>query len=261
MIRMDLHTHSTFCDGKNTPEEMVQAAIAKGLTCIGFSSHGYAPYDLDCCMPEADIPAYQTEILRLREVYRGQIRILLGIEQDCLSDTPTAGYDYVIGSAHYVRCGGEYACVDEGTASFDAAAERFFGGDYYAFAAAYFALEAEVVARTNADIIGHFDLFSKFNGGGCRFDEDDPRYVRAWQDAAARLLETGRPFEINTGALARGYRAVPYPAPPILRWLGAHGARFLLAGDSHSTAGVAFDFDRWEAFARAEGLKLITDWD
>ena len=31
----NLHQHSTFCDGKNTPEEMVQVAIERGLTAIG----------------------------------------------------------------------------------------------------------------------------------------------------------------------------------------------------------------------------------
>ena len=34
-MRQDLHTHTTFCDGANTPEEMVQAALAQGLDCLG----------------------------------------------------------------------------------------------------------------------------------------------------------------------------------------------------------------------------------
>ena len=29
MMRADLHVHSTYCDGKNKLEEMIQAAIAK----------------------------------------------------------------------------------------------------------------------------------------------------------------------------------------------------------------------------------------
>jgi len=35
------HTHSTFCDGKNTPEEIVLAAIDKGFDVIGLSGHGH----------------------------------------------------------------------------------------------------------------------------------------------------------------------------------------------------------------------------
>ena len=44
-MKRNLHTHSTFCDGKNTPEEMVRAAIAKGFDAIGFSSHFSLPED------------------------------------------------------------------------------------------------------------------------------------------------------------------------------------------------------------------------
>ena len=50
----NFHTHSTFCDGKNTPEEIVLAALEKGFVSIGFSSHGYTPYDLRYCMKDTD---------------------------------------------------------------------------------------------------------------------------------------------------------------------------------------------------------------
>ena len=50
MIRRDYHVHTTFCDGKNTAEEMVKAAIALGMDEIGFSSHAHQPFDFDYCM-------------------------------------------------------------------------------------------------------------------------------------------------------------------------------------------------------------------
>ena len=37
----NLHTHSTFCDGIHTPEQMVQFALQKGFTSLGFSGHSY----------------------------------------------------------------------------------------------------------------------------------------------------------------------------------------------------------------------------
>ena len=40
----NLHQHCTFCDGKDTPEEMIAYAIEKGFDSIGFSSHSYNPY-------------------------------------------------------------------------------------------------------------------------------------------------------------------------------------------------------------------------
>jgi len=43
----NLHTHSTFCDGIDTPEEMIKVAIEKGFVSLGFSGHSaayYSPY-------------------------------------------------------------------------------------------------------------------------------------------------------------------------------------------------------------------------
>ena len=44
------HTHTTYCDGKNTAEEMVQQAISLGISQIGFSGHSYTEFDLEPCM-------------------------------------------------------------------------------------------------------------------------------------------------------------------------------------------------------------------
>ena len=260
MIRMELHTHSTFCDGQDTPEAMARAALEKGINCLGFSPHGYAPYDPECCIKKETVPAYRAEILRLREAYRGKLRILIGVEQDCLMGAPEEQYDFVIGSSHYLLHEGEYLDVDGSVEHFQEAAERCFGGDYYAFARAYFAQLAAWIPRCKPDIIGHFDLFAKFNRGGAFFDEDDARYLRAWRPAADRLLALRKPFEINTGVILRGYRDVPYPAPPILAYLRSRGACFVLSGDAHSTEGIAFQFERWEAYAEKQGLFLLKNW-
>ena len=55
--RFNLHTHSTWCDGKSTPEEMIQAALAQGLTTLGFSSHSMLPYnDVDWVLTAEKLP-------------------------------------------------------------------------------------------------------------------------------------------------------------------------------------------------------------
>ena len=40
-----VHTHSDFCDGKNTMEEMAEAAYRAGIRCFGFSGHSFVPLD------------------------------------------------------------------------------------------------------------------------------------------------------------------------------------------------------------------------
>ena len=39
MAFFNYHTHTTFCDGKSTPEEIVLEAIRLGMDTIGFSGH------------------------------------------------------------------------------------------------------------------------------------------------------------------------------------------------------------------------------
>ena len=48
----NVHSHTTFSDGKNTVEEMVQAALGLVFHTLGFSEHGPADYD-DAAMPAA----------------------------------------------------------------------------------------------------------------------------------------------------------------------------------------------------------------
>ena len=105
------HTHSKYSDGKNTLEEMVQSAIEMGCLEIGFSDH--APMTIECewCMNEKDVPSYKNEILALKEKYKDKIKIYVGTEQDYFS-TPASGYDYILGSVHYVYKNGEYLPVD-----------------------------------------------------------------------------------------------------------------------------------------------------
>ena len=246
MIRQDLHVHTTYCDGRHTPEQLVQAALARGMTRLGFSGHSYTPFDPGYCMSPEKEEAYRREIAGLKEKYRGRIELLCGIEQDVYSRSPAAGYDYVIGSVHYVKAGETYIPVDNTVAALREGADAHFGGDLMALIEAYYRTVATVAEVTGATIIGHFDLVTKFNENGKLFDEGDPRYIAAWRAAADRLLTAGIPFEINTGAIARGYRTRPYPAPPILRYLREKGAAFILSGDCHNADHLWYEFDRWE---------------
>ena len=52
LIKSNLHTHTTFCDGVDTPEEMVQAALGLRMDTIGFSGHSFTPIDTSYCMTE-----------------------------------------------------------------------------------------------------------------------------------------------------------------------------------------------------------------
>ena len=243
MQDFDLHVHSVFSDGKSAPEEIVVSAIEKGLKKIGFSDHSYTPCDTSYCMKRRRYKEYIAEISALKEKYADKIEVLCGIEQDYYSNAPTDCFDYVIGSVHYININGHYYAVDGSPKKLAEAADRHFGGDIYKVAGLYYDTVSDVVAVTHADIIGHFDLISKYNEKTPFFDPSEPRYVAAWKKAADKLLESNIPFEINYGAISRGVRTTPYPAQDIKEYIIANSGKFVLSSDSHHKDTIAFGFE------------------
>lgn len=244
MTLQDLHVHTTFSDGKNTPEEMVEAAIAKGMTCIGFSDHGYTPQEDGFCIPKDRMQLYQDTINQLKEKYRDHIKILCGIEQDTYYLEKPKGFDYIIGSVHFIQCNDEMIPVDEDLDTLIRARDKYFDGDAYAMAEKYFSIVADVVDHTDADIIGHMDLITKTNKNGILFDENHPRYINAWKKAVDRLVTKHVPFEINTGGMFRGYRDVPYPPKSIQAYILFKGGKMIYGSDSHSKEALCFAFEQ-----------------
>ena len=237
------HTHTTFCDGKNTPEEMVQKAIELGLSELGFSGHSYTAFDLEPCMSREGTEAYKKEINALKEKYKSQIKILLGIEYDYQSVESRDGYDYILGSVHYILKDGEYLCIDYSRQKQIEAVNKHYGGDFYAYIEDYYALVADLYNKTKCDIIGHFDLITKYNEKGDLFDTNHPRYIAAWKSAADAILQTPAVVEINTGGIARGHKKSPYPSKEIIEYFKTHGKKLIFSSDCHNKDFLLCGYD------------------
>ena len=82
MILEDFHLHTTFSDGKNTPEEMIRAALDMGMKRIGISDHAPTPCGESYCIARDRVTEYRETVNALKEKYRGRIDVLCGIEQD-----------------------------------------------------------------------------------------------------------------------------------------------------------------------------------
>ncbi len=256
--KSNVHSHTTFSDGKNTAEEMVQAALALGFHTLGFSEHGPADYD-DVAMPAERAGAYRAEVERLRKVCAGRIRLLLGLEHDWLSPAELSGYDYWIESVHYVRRNGRLWCVDWDRQRLEAARDDLYGGDIYALCRDYFRTVCESIQATGAQILGHIELIMKFNEARDLFDDADPRYLKSALECATLAAESGRLIEINTGAVAKGYRSVPYPGEAMLRRACEAGGRVIVTSDCHNRVLLDSHFAEAAALARACGFK--TAWE
>ena len=253
-MKCNFHTHTIYCDGKDTPEELVEEALRRGLQALGFSGHSYNEPDRDFAMSREAAAEYRSVIAGLKEKYRGKIRIYCGIEQDYFSEEPTDAYDYVIASVHYVKKGERYLAVDESAEALKNAVEQCYNGDFDALSEAYFSLEADVLRKINGDIIGHFDLVSKYseaNGYSTRSE----RFLAAAEKAVNALAPYGKPFEINTGAIARGIRTIPYPAPDILNMIFRAGGEIILSSDCHRKDKLDCAFEEAATAAYQAGFR------
>jgi len=253
----NLHTHTTYCDGALSPEEMIKAALNKGLTSIGFSEHSYVPFDIHYSMGFNETQNYINEINSLKEKYDGKIEVFLGLEQDYYTQFVPDGLDYTIGTLHYTCVGGEYASVDAGTSQQKLLVERLFGGDFYAFAEDYYSVFSNIAKKTNADIIGHFDLVSKYNLDSCLFDEMNPRYLSAATSAMDEILNDCNLFEVNTGAMYRLGKPYPYPSHHLLKHLKARGGEVILSSDTHDPNSLGYMFPEMLELLKTYGFKHI----
>lgn len=247
----NLHTHTTYCDGNFTPEEIVKTAIEKGFSYIGFSGHSYTFFDESYAMSKENTEKYITDVNSLKEKYDGKIKILCGIEKDAFSDYPTDRFDYTIASCHYVKVGDSYYSVDHTPEIQAETIKEIFGGDPYAYAENYF----ETAGNMSGDIIGHFDLVTKFDREEKIFTTKEERYKKAALSALEKLLEKNSVFEVNTGAIARGYKDAPYPAMWLLEVLRKYNARVLITSDFHRNDTLDCAFVKTEKMLSDMGFK------
>ena len=253
----NLHTHTTYCDGALAAEEMIKAAIQKRGGSIGFSEHSFVAFDEDYSMSLENTPKYINEINALKKKYEGTIDVFLGIEADYFTDKIPEGLDYIIGTVHHVEKDGQYITVDGPARHLHRMAEEYFRGDYYAMAEVYFNTVSDVAKKTDAKILGHFDLIAKNNINESMFDEMHPRYIKSALKAMDRILEKCRVFEVNTGAMYRLGKTAPYPSVFLLKELQKRGGEVILSSDSHNDDSLYFKFDEMLELIRSCGFKYI----
>lgn len=256
--KSSVHCHSTMCDGKNTLQEMASAACAQGLTTLGFTGHSHTPCDREYCMTPSRTAQYKATIAKLKNEYRGKVDILCGLEWDLFSDDKRVGYDYWIGSAHYLhgKNTGKYYEIDFRPQDLRECINNDFGGDALAAVEAYFA-EVEQVAALKPDILGHIDLIKKLNAEGDFFDEESPRYKAAALKALKAAKENGCLIEVNTGAVYRGYRRDFYPGDWLLTEWQKLGGKVIITADAHNTASLTYSYEAAAAAIKAAGFTSV----
>lgn len=257
-MKSNLHTHTIFCDGKSTHEETVLSAIEKGFDSIGFSGHGYTDFDHSYCM--TDTQGYIEETLRVKEKYKDRIKVYLGIEEDMLALSDRNRYDYIIGSCHYYEIDGVKHDVD-GSYEQTLCALGAVGNDVIKLAENYYNRFCEYILSRKPDIVGHFDLLTKFDEKNEALFLGNKQYETLAEKYLLYAMKSDCIFEVNTGAISRGCRATPYPSEGLLYTLYKNGGKVTVTSDCHSAENIECAFDETFALLKDIGFKCTYMFD
>lgn len=263
----NLHTHTDYCDGTCSAEEMVESAVQAGFHSIGISTHGPVTFETDWNIKHKNIEKYIDEILLLKEKYRNIIEIYLGMELDYL---PRTGFDkslellikrldYYIGSVHFLGelSDGTKWTVDYNLQEIQSGIKDSFGGSTRLAVETYFSMLAEMAEMYEPPIIGHFDLIKKLNKNNILFDENSDWYIKSVVKCLDVIKNTESAVEINTGGIIRGYTEEQYPSTFILKLIRERGIPVTVSSDAHSKEAINGKFTEMYRLIKSIGFKNI----
>ncbi|MCM1363555.1 MAG: histidinol-phosphatase [Faecalibacterium sp.] len=260
VIKSNCHTHTVFCDGKNTADEMTEAAIKLGFTSLGFSGHSPMNFNNDWSIREDRLNDYISTINTLKNKYADKIEIYNGIELDAdHTDIDISKFDYVIGSVHNLHCGDKIYSIDDTAEELCQCVEQEFDGSWLAMAKQYYSSVAKFICDEKPDIVGHYDLIEKFNENKVLFNDENAEYEMIACLYLERICRECPDiiFEVNTGAMYRCNNTMPYPAPFIMRQLKKFNMRITVTSDAHCTQSLDFAFDKIQQYCKSFGFNEV----
>lgn len=255
MITADLHTHTLYSHGKDTPADMFAAAQAKGITLYGFTEHSPRPLGYDYTREYREhltrhYPDYVREVRELQTQHPGQV--LLGMEMDWMekelpfiqTSIHAYDFDYLIGSVHFLQHWG----YDDTIADWKNLTPAQCAQHYEA----YFRTLRRMVESGLFQIAGHLDLIKIFSVDTFRAWLDVDAHMALVRDVLLALRDAGMAMEISSAGLRKPCKEI-YPGPKIMALAAEIGVDICLSSDAHNVHDVANAFDQLEAYARSYG--------
>ncbi|MBN1881447.1 MAG: histidinol-phosphatase [Deltaproteobacteria bacterium] len=251
---IDIHTHTIFGDGKDTPEEMAAAAFDKGVTVFGCSEHFPRPESYDYPTEGFNHEAlasgwfdYVSSVARAKRAWEGRMTLLFGTEVDYLpaerprieAELSAYRFDYLIGSVHMIDTWG-----------FDYNKSEWEGKDVDAIYETYYDIMEEMVATRLFDIVGHLDLVKVFSP----FHPPKRDHTQRARILLRSIKKLDMTVEINTGALRKPVGELS-PSPELIREAVELAIPLTVTSDAHRTDDIAYGFDGVYRMLRELGVR------
>jgi histidinol-phosphatase (PHP family) len=259
----NLHTHSTYCDGKSTLEEHVQKAKELNLKSLGFSSHAPIPFDCKWCMRQENFKKYLQSFDALKKNTK-EVELYAGLEVDYIpaiispSDF-SAKLDYTIGSIHFVDAyaDGKPWEIDGLHTLFIDGLEKIFNNDFKAAFTRYFELTREMIVNSPPTIIGHLDKMKIQNPTNKFFYEKDKWYQDIVKQTIKAIKSSGAIVEVNTRGIYQKKSVDTYPSQWILELIYQQNIPITISSDAHHADDLINQFQSTTNLLHQIGFKKL----
>ena len=269
MYWTNYHSHTHFSDGKGEPELYVKSAIKNGLYAYGFSCHSPVPFDSGWNMKYEKLAAYINEIKLLKEKYKNEIKLFLGMEVDYIKNLSgikqyeNIGLDYTIGGVHFLGQfeNGRFWDFDGGKPWFTKGLNELFDGDIKKLVTFYYQQIVDMAIEEKPDIIAHFDLIKKYNKGSYFFSENEDWYKKIALEALEKIAKTDSIIEINTRGILKKLNEEFYPSNFILKRCEELSIPICLSADTHHPDDVKAFLPEAMELLKSIGFKEVRYFD
>lgn len=265
MQSYNLHTHSNFSDGKSEMEEMVLDAISKNLKVIGITDHSPMPFENRVSLKKERINDYIAEVKRLKDKYKDQINVRLGMEmeyipgmsEDFQSVRENLGLEYLIGSVHLVEKDGALWFIDGAKIEpYDEGLDKIFHGDIKAGVKRFFEQSNMMIENEKFEIIGHFDKI-KMNNKGRYFQESDKWYRDLLFETLDLIKQKNLIVEVNTRGMYKGRYDGFYPSEWLFPFLKEMRIPVIISSDGHLAGEVSGCFEQADKALSGAGIETV----
>jgi histidinol-phosphatase (PHP family) len=263
-IKINFHMHTTGSDGKLTPEQVIQEAIANKVEFMCFTDHFPSPDNLDPYGENYYKEEGYKELLSLKEQYKDKIDISIGVEFDWIegysewykNEISKRKYDFVMGSIH--------ALFDENkkpSGFWDNEEEimRFMDkiGGTKRYVKEYYRQLRLMIASDVFDCVGHLDIIKLNNKNDVLFSEEDSWYKQEVKKTLKLLAESKMCLEINTRGILKHGEGKQYPSLWILKETKKLNIPLTIGTDFHRTGENEPFLEKAYNLARQAGYKEI----
>jgi len=272
LLKTNYHSHSLFCDGKSSMEQILCSAVVREFDYWGFSAHAPVPFDNSFAIDKEKIPLYISEYKRLKTEYREQIKVFVGMEMDFICDiqenisaqAKEYGLEYIIGSVHQIKEHNKsrYTWFIDGHDPniYDKGLSEIFDNDIKRACEAYFSQQMEMLQKNKIDIIAHIDKVAMHNKG--RFFNNQTSWYR---DMIMSLLEQIKKYdvvcEINTRGLYKKRHTDYYPSKYWWKAIKEKEIKITLSSDCHKSDETDLYFNTALEEIKAEGFSSLMYFD